>query len=289
VTTLLGQAAVSGLLIGGVYALVALGLTLIFGVLRIINFAHGALMMLAMYATFFLWSVGGVDPYLGALVVGPAFFLVGAAIQRVVIQPNLGAPESSQLLLTLGLALFLENGALALLGAEPRSLRLPYGARPYLLGEAVVSVPRLIAFVASIGVAAGLWLFLKATDTGKAIRAAAEERDGALLVGIDVRRLYTLAFGLGAAVVALAGALVTPFLYVAPDVGDGFNTLAFVVVVLGGMGSFPGALVGGLLVGLVESLGAALLPGSLKQLPIFGLFVLVLLLRPSGLLGRARG
>jgi branched-chain amino acid transport system permease protein len=289
VSTLLWQATVSGVLIGGVYALVALGLTLIFGVLRIINFAHGALMMLGMYATFFLHVHAGLDPYLAVLVVGPLFFLVGVALERGVIAPNLDAPESNQLLLTLGVALFLENGALALFGADPRSLRLSYLGRGILLGDAVVNVPRLIAFAGSVVLAIGLWLFLKRTDTGKAIRAAAEEREGAQLVGIDIRRLYTVAFGLGTAVVAVAGGLVTPFLYVAPDVGDVFNILAFVIVVLGGMGSFIGALLGGFLVGLAESLGAAILPGSLKQLPIFALFVLVLLFRPSGLFGRGRG
>jgi branched-chain amino acid transport system permease protein len=157
-----------------------------------------------------------------------------------------------------------------------------------LLGEAVVNVPRLIAFGGSVALAVGLWLLLKHTDIGKAIRAAAEEREGAQLVGIDIRRLYAIAFGLGTAVVAVAGALVTPFLYVAPDVGDVFNILAFVIVVLGGMGSFIGALLGGFLVGLAESIGAAILPGSLKQLPIYALFVLVLLFRPNGLFGRGR-
>jgi len=289
VSTLLWQATVSGVLIGGVYALVALGLTLIFGVLRIINFAHGALMMLGMYATFFLHVHGGLDPYLSLLVVGPLFFLVGVVLERGVIAPNLNAPESNQLLLTLGVALFLENGALALFGADPRSVRLGYLGRGLLLGDAVVNVPRLIAFVGSVALALGLWLFLKHTDTGKAIRAAAEEREGAQLVGIDIRRLYALAFGLGTAVVAVAGGLVTPFLYVAPDVGDVFNILAFVIVVLGGMGSFIGALLGGFLVGVAESIGAAVMPGSLKQLPIFALFVLVLLFRPNGLFGRGRG
>ena len=288
-STLLWQACASGILIGGVYALVALGLTLIFGVLRIINFAHGALMMLGMYATFYLHALAGIDPYLSVLIVGPLFFLVGVAFERGLIEPNLAAPESNQLLLTLGVALFLENGALALFGADPRSLRLPYGSRSLLLGEAVLNVPRLVAFGGSVALAVALWLFLKHTDTGKAIRAAAEEREGARLVGIDIRRLYAVAFGLGAAVVAVAGSLVTPFLYVAPDVGDTFNILAFVIVVLGGMGSFIGALLGGFLVGLTESLGAALLPGSLKQLPIFALFVLVLLFRPNGLFGRGRG
>ena len=285
-STLLGQAVVSGLLIGGVYALVALGLTLIFGVMRIINFAHGTLMMLGMYATFFLYTVAGVDPYLSVLVVGPAFFLVGVAIERGVIEPNLGAPESNQLLLTLGIALFLENAALALFSADYRSIRVPWAARSFLLGDAVVNLPRLIAFGCSVALAVGLWLFPKHTDTGKAIRAAAEEREGALLVGIHIRRLSAVAFGIGSAVVAVAGSLVTPVLYVAPDVGDVFNILAFVIVVLGGMGSFVGALLGGLLVGVAESLGAAVLPGSLKQLPIFVLFVLVLLFRPTGLFGR---
>jgi branched-chain amino acid transport system permease protein len=287
--TLLWQAAVSGLLAGGVYALVALGLTLVFGVLRIVNFAHGALMMLGMYATFFLWSLGGVDPYLSLLVVGPLFFVVGLLLERGVIAPNRDAPEANQLLLTLGLALFLENAVLALFSPDPRTLRLPHLSRALLLGDAVVNIPRAIAFGASVALAVALWLFLRHTDTGRAIRATAEEREGALLVGIDIRRLQAIAFGLGAALAAVAGALVTPFLYVAPDVGDIFNILAFVIVVLGGMGSFLGALVGGLLVGLAESVGAALLPGSLKQLPIFALFVLVLLFRPTGLFGRRVG
>jgi branched-chain amino acid transport system permease protein len=286
VSTLLWQACVSGVLIGGVYALVALGLTLVFGVLRIINFAHGSLMMLGMYATFFLHSLAGVDPYLSVLLVGPAFFLVGLVIERGVIEPNLAAPESNQLLLTLGLALFLENAALALFGADYRSLRLDYASRVLYLGDAVVNLSRLIAFGGSVALAVALWLFLRHTDTGKAIRAAAEEREGAVLVGIPIRRLYAVAFGIGAAVVAVAGSLVAPFLYVAPDVGEVFNILAFVIVVLGGMGSFVGALVGGVLVGLAESLGGAVLPGSLKQLPIFVLFVLVLLFRPTGLFGR---
>jgi branched-chain amino acid transport system permease protein len=203
-----------------------------------------------------------------------------------VIEPNLGAPESNQLLLTLGIALFLENAALALFSPDYRSIRVPWTARSFLLGDAVVNLPRLIAFGCSVALAVSLWLFLKHTDTGKAIRAAAEEREGALLVGIHIRRLSAVAFGIGSAVVAVAGSLVTPFLYVAPDVGDVFNILAFVIVVLGGMGSFVGALLGGLLVGVAESLGAAVLPGSLKQLPIFVLFVLVLLFRPTGLFGR---
>jgi branched-chain amino acid transport system permease protein len=285
-STVLWQASVSGLLIGGVYALVALGLTLIFGVMRIINFAHGSLMMLGMYATFFLYTGAGVDPYLSVLLVGPAFFVVGVLLERCVIGPNRTAPESNQLLLTLGVALFLENAALAAFSPDYRSIRLAWASRAFLVGEAVVNLPRLLAFACAIVLALGLWLFLGHTDVGKAIRAAADEREGAVLVGIDIRRLHAVAFGIGSALAAVAGSLVTPFLYVAPDVGDVFNIFAFVIVVLGGMGSFVGALLGGLLVGLAESLGAAVLPGSLKQLPIFALFVLVLLFRPTGLFGR---
>jgi branched-chain amino acid transport system permease protein len=283
--TLLWQACVSGVLIGGVYALVALGLTLVFGVMRIINFAHGTMMMLGMYATFFLHVHLGVDPYLSVFLVGPFFFLVGMAVERGVIEPNIDAPESNHLLLTLGVALVLENAALAAFSPDYRSLRTPYATRTFLLGDAVVNVARLIAFGCSVALAVGLWLFLKHTDAGKALRAAAEEREGAQLQGIDIRRLYAMAFGLGSGVAAVAGSLVAPFLYVAPDVGEVFNIIAFVVVVLGGMGSFVGALLGGLVVGLAESLGAAVLPGSLKQLPIFVLFVLILLFRPTGLLG----
>lgn len=285
-SALLWQACVSGVLMGGVYALVALGLTLVFGVLRIVNFAHGTLMMLGMYATFFLYTAAGVDPYLSVFLVGPAFFLVGLLLERGLVEPNRGAPESNLLLLTLGIALFLENGALAAFSPDYRSLRVPYLARSVLLGDAVASLPRLVAFGSSVVLAVGLWLFLRRTDTGRAIRAAAEDREGALLVGIDIRRIYGVAFGIGASLAAVAGSLVAPFLYVAPDVGDVFNILAFVIVVLGGMGSFAGALVGGVVVGLAESLGAAVLPGSLKQLPIFALFVLILLFRPTGLAGR---
>ena len=220
------------------YGLVACGLSLIFGVLRIINFAHGAVMMLGMYTTYWLFTLLKVDPYLSIVVTGPAFFVLGMVIQRTVIEPNRVAAEHNQLLLTLGLALF---------------------------------------------------AFLRTTDVGKAIRALAEEPEGALLMGIDVGRIRAVAFGIGSGCVAVAGALVTPFFYVAPDVGESFNIMAFVVVVLGGMGNFVGALLGGFIVGLAESLGATLLPGSLKQLVVFALFVLVLLFRPAGLFGGGRG
>ena len=285
---LLLQAVVSGLLLGGVYGLVASGLSLVFGVLRIINFAHGAVMMLAMYATYWLFTLTGIDPYLSIVVTGPLFFLIGMVIQRVVIEPNRFAAEHNQLLLTLGLALFLENLALVLWQGDFRSVRPSYAGASFVVGEALVEVPRLIACGGAIVMALALFAFLRLTDVGKAIRALSEEPEGAMLMGIDVGRIRAVAFGIGSGCVAVAGALVTPFFYVAPDVGESFNIIAFVVVVLGGMGNFVGALLGGFIVGLAESLGATLLPGSLKQLVVFGLFVLVLLFRPAGLFGGGR-
>jgi branched-chain amino acid transport system permease protein len=286
---LLLQAAVSGILLGGVYGLVASGLTLIFGVLRIINFAHGAVMMLAMYASYWLFQLYGVDPYLSIVVTAPLFFLIGAGIEKALIEPNRHAAEHNQLLLTRGLALFVENLALVLWQGDFRTLRVPYVNQAYMIGDVLVELPRLIAAAGAVLIAVALFVFLRTTDLGKAIRALAEEPEGAMLVGIDVARIRAVAFGIGAACAAVAGALITPFFYVAPDVGESFNIMAFVVVVLGGMGNFVGALLGGVIVGLAESLGAAVLPGSLKQLVVFVIFVFVLLFRPQGLFGGARG
>jgi branched-chain amino acid transport system permease protein len=231
----------------------------------------------------------GLDPYLSVLVTAPVFFGAGVAIQRIVIEPNRDAAEHNQLLLTLGLALFLENLALVLWQGDFRTLRVPYASASIFIADTLVEVPRLIAAGGAVVIAVALYGFLRGTILGKAIRALAEEREGAMLVGIDVSRIRSVAFGIGSACVAVAGALVTPFFYIAPDVGESFNIMAFVVVVLGGMGNFLGALVGGLIVGLAESLGAAFLPGSLKQLVVFLIFVLVLLFRPEGLFGGARG
>lgn len=286
-TSFLLQTLINGVLIGGVYALVALGLNIIFGVMKIINFAHGSLMMLAMYATFWLFRDLAIDPYVSLMITVPVMFLVGASVQRLLVKPMINAPEHNQLLLTLGLSMFLEQGALVLWKAEPRVLKLTYTDSAVYLAGASIGVTRVVAFVLAILFSAIVFWVLRRTDTGKALRAAAEERDGAALSGIPVGRIYTLAFGLGTACVGAAGTLVTPFLYVVPTVGDVFNVTAFIVVVLGGMGNPVGALVGGLIIGVIESLSAALLPGSLKQLITFAVFAAILFFKPEGILGRS--
>jgi len=280
------QAVVSGLLIGGVFALIALGLTLIFGVMKIINFAHGDFLMLGMYAAFFLSVMAGLDPYVSALLCLPLFFALGWAVQACLIRPVLAAPENIQILVTVGLSLVLQNTALFLFSADFQSLRVAYGATTFAVGGVSISYVRLVACAVSLSAAAGVFLFLSKTDTGKALRACAEQKTGSMAVGIDVERMYRIAFGLGIACVALAGALMTPFFYIAPQVGLPFTLVAFVTVVLGGLGSVPGALLGGLIIGLVESLGEVLLPTpSMKQMATYSLFLLILLVRPQGLMG----
>lgn len=280
----LAQVLITGVLMGGIYGLIAVGLTLIFGVMNIVNFAHGTFMMLAMYLTFWLWKLYGLDPYLAALVVAPALFLVGAAVQYVLVERIIDAPPHNQLLLTLGISLFLMNAAQVVWTSDFRSIQTQYTGVALYAGDLAVSVPRLLAFAAAIVVNTSLFLLLKHTDFGKAIRAASEEREGAALVGIDLRRIRIATFGLGVALVAIGGAVITPFFHINPDVGETFTLLAFIVVVLGGLGNAAGALVAGLVVGVAEAIGAIVLPGSLKQLLIFFVFVLFLAFRPTGIL-----
>ena len=293
----LRQAIVTGLLIGGVFGLVAMGLTLIFGVLDIINFAHGALLTIGMYITFVLFDRFGIDPYLAILVTVPALFLIGAVIHRTIIHPARNAPAHNQLLLTLGLALFIENLMLVIFSATPRSIRLDYGRGLTEIGPLAIDFPihiagttitltKLAAFVFAVVLATLLYLLLNRTTLGKAIRATAQNKDGARLVGISTDRISLITFGLGVACVGAAAALVLPFLAVDPLIGNTFNITAFVIVVLGGMGSIPGALLGGLIIGLTQELGVVFAPSSTKLLGVFFVFILVLLLRPQGLLGK---
>ncbi|MCZ8317108.1 branched-chain amino acid ABC transporter permease [Phreatobacter sp.] len=279
------EAVLNGLLTGAVYALVALGLTLVYGVLHIINFAHGAMLTLAMFAVLVVHLGLGLDPYLAILPLTPLFFGIGYAMQRFVISPASRNDDGAILLVTLGLSIVLENLLLAIFRSDTRSLTLDYSFSVVDLGFALLSLPRVIGFGVAILVAAALWAILALTDTGKAIRAVAREKLGASLVGIDVNHIYAVTFGLGAATLAVAACLLMPSFYVNPRVGNAFVLVAFTVVVLGGMGSIPGALVGGLFIGVVESLCGLYLGESLGQIGIFLIFILVLLFRPTGLFG----
>ena len=278
-------AILNGLMTGAVYALVALGLTLIYGVLHIINFAHGALLTAAMFAAFFANRWLGLDPYVAAVLLTPLFFVLGYALQRFVIGPAAHGEDRNILLVTLGLAVVIENALLFAFRADTRTLDLPYGFDTIQVGPAFLAVPRVIAFGAVIAVTLALWLVMRFTDTGRAIRAVAKEKLGAQLAGIDVAHIYAVTFGLGTACLAVAACLLIPSYYVNPSAGNAFVLIAFTIVVLGGMGSVAGALVGGLFVGAVESLSGLWLGESLGQIGIFIMFILVLLLRPSGLFG----
>ncbi len=290
------QAGLSGLLIGGVYGLVALGLTMIFGVLEIINFAHGALMTVGLYLTFVLFDSFGIDPYLGLFIVIPTLFVLGLIVYRVIIHPAREAPHHNQLLLTLGLTLIIENALLLAFTATPESIRLPYARGEVNLGlftldfplrifGATVQMPQLIAFTGSLVLTAILYLLIQRTDLGRAIRATAQDRDGAALVGINTNMINAITFGIGTACVGAAAALVLPFFRVEPTAGSIFNITAFVIVVLGGMGNALGALIGGLIIGLTQEMSLIFFPGSSKLIGVFVIFIVVLLFRPQGILG----
>jgi branched-chain amino acid transport system permease protein len=282
---LLLPAVLNGVTTGAVYALIALGLTLIYGVLHIINFAHGSLLMLALYAAFFLYTLAGVDPYIALFLLMPAFFALGYVLQRFVIQPAGHGRDENILLVTLGLAIIIDNLALWLWTSTTRTIDIWYAFEVVDLRVAFIPLPKVIAFFGALALAALLWVLIAFTDLGKAIRAVAREREGARLVGIRVEHVYAMTFGIGTAVVAAAACLLLPTFYVTPQVGYAFVLVAFTTVVLGGMGSFVGALVAGLLLGIVEALCGLYLGESLGQIGIFAIFILILLFRPVGLFG----
>lgn len=279
-------AILNGLTMGAIYALVALGLTLIYGVLHIINFAHGALLMLALYGAFFLNRFLGVDPYVASLVIVPALFIIGYSLQRGIIARAGHGNDENILLVTLGIAIVLENLAVFFWGADTLTVETPYSFKTVDLGVADIAVPKAVGFGATVVIVAALSLLMTQTDLGRAIRAIAKERRGAQLVGIDVDRIFAISFGIGTACVGAAACLLLPFFYVNPRVGQTFVLIAFTVVVLGGMGSFVGALLGGLIIGVTESLGGLFLGESLGQVTIFVIFIGILLFRPTGLLGQ---
>ncbi len=282
------QACLSGLFMGSVYALIGIGFTLVFGVTNIVNFAHGHLVMGAMYVTYLLFKIAKVDPYVSLVVVLPLFFALGALLYKVVIQRIVEAPHAAHMMVTLGLLIFFENVANFFFGGDLRGITTTYTTSSFIVGDVSIPIARLGAAAVSLAAVVVLALFLHRTSLGKAIRASANNREGAALVGIDVGRVYLISFSLGTAAAALAGAVIVPFSLVSPFVGNEFILKAFVIAVLGGLGSVAGALVGGLLIGFVEALSSLYISASLGNAIVFAILIAVLLYRPWGIFGQAR-
>lgn len=273
-----------GVLLGGIYSLASVGLNLIFGVIRIVNFAQGEFLMLGMYATYALFVLLRLDPYLAVFIVCPLLFAFGAIVQRLVLQPLQNEPMM-QVFATFGLLIFLENVVLTVTRGASLSVRIDLASLTIPVGTMQVSVVRLIALAAATAVVIGLQMLLARTLIGKAIRAVAQDRKAARLMGIDVERTYVITFGIGAALTGLAGVLLTPIYTLQPQIGANFIVAAFAVVVLGGLGSVTGAYIGGFIVGITESFAGFYLDPALKHAVWFMVFIVMLIVRPSGLFG----
>lgn len=283
------QTLVNGLLTGSIYSLVAIGLTLIYGVMIILNFAHGEFLMLGMYVAFWMFTLFGMDPYLSIPVAAILIFALGALIQSGLVQRVLDAHPLNQIILLLGVSTLIIGLVQFFWTAEPRAIHVSYETEVFVLGSMRFSIPRTIAFFAAMIISLALYLFLQHTRTGAAIRAVSQSRVGAMLMGINVKYTYLLTFGIGAAVTAIGGVLLTPNYRMIPTVGQGYAVTAFVVVVLGTMGNFIGAFLGGLIIGLVEAFAGFFLGGDVKIVASMLVFILILLFKPAGLFGGKKG
>jgi branched-chain amino acid transport system permease protein len=277
---------VAGVLTGAVYGLMALGLSVIFGVMRIVNFAHGEMMVLGMYAAYLINRQTGLDPMLSMPLVALALFAFGYLLQRGLINRYITRPDHEQFLLLLAIAIVLTSSTLMAFGPDARNVVLDYGFDSYEVGGLLLDKVRVLSAVGAVVGVAVLWGFFRFTRTGKAIRACADNYLGAEVVGLDVRRLYAVTFGIGAACVGAAGSLMLLIVDVQPYLATDYTLLAFVIVILGGLGSMPGALLGGLMVGVSEALSGFFIMPSMKSMFSFALLIIVLLVRPQGLLGR---
>ena len=277
---------VSGLLTGLVYGLMALGLSVIFGVVRVVNFAHGEMMTVAMYLAIVAFNAFGLDPLVMVIPLAGVLFALGYALQAGIINPFINRPEHSQFILLVAVALIIVNLLLIVFGPDARSVQTSYSFDSFALGALIVDATKVYAAGVSVLIAAALFAFFRFAPLGKAIRACADNYTGALVVGLDIKRLYALTFGIGAACVGAAGAMLVLLIDVTPALGPAYTLLAFVIVITGGLGSMPGALLGGVLIGLTEALAGLLFTPSAKSMFSFGLLVLVLLFRPQGLLGK---
>jgi branched-chain amino acid transport system permease protein len=278
--------AISGLLTGLVYGLMALGLSVIFGVIRVVNFAHGEMMTIAMYIAILLFSAFNLDPLVMIVPIAAVLFALGYLMQACFINPFINRPEHSQFILLVAVAIIMVNGLLIIFGPDARSVQTSYAYDSFQLGPLIVDATKVYAGIAAIAVAAALFAFFRFSYLGQAIRACADNYIGALVVGLDVKRLYALTFGLGAACVGAAGAILVLIIDVTPPLGPAYTLLAFVIVITGGLGSMPGALLGGILIGMTEALAGLFFTPSAKSMFAFGILVLVLLFRPQGIMGR---
>lgn len=279
---------ISGVLTGLVYGLMALGLSVIFGVARVVNFAHGEMMTLAMYASVILFSAFELNPFIAVLPVAALFFVLGYGLQRWIVNPFVTRPEHTQFMLLLAIAIILTNGQLIFFGPDARSVRLESFLESIELGALLIDRGKLYAALVALSTAAALFSFFRFTRSGTAIRACADNWLGAKVVGLNVKQLYALAFGLGSVCVAVAGCMMILLVDLTPSIGPGYTLLAFVIVIVGGLGSMNGALLGGVLIGLSEALAGLFILPSAKSMFSFALLIVVLLLRPRGLLGGRR-
>jgi branched-chain amino acid transport system permease protein len=283
---LIVNVAIAGVLTGLVYGLMALGLSVIFGVVRVVNFAHGEMMTIAMYAAAALFAAFRLDPFLAVLPVAAGFFVLGYAMQAGLINPFITRPEHSQFMLLVAVAIIMVNALLMIFGPDARNVQVDYQLESFEIGRILVDKARLYAALTALAAAAALFAFFRFSLPGKAIRACADNYLGAKVVGLNVKRLYALTFGLGSACVAVAGCAMVLLVDVTPPLGPYYTLLAFVIVIVGGLGSMTGALLGGVLIGVSEALAGLFIAPSAKSMFSFGLLILVLLLRPQGLLGR---
>jgi branched-chain amino acid transport system permease protein len=281
----LGQLVISGALVGSIYALMSIGLTLIFGVLRIVNFAHGEFLMIAMYGAWAITRLLGLNPYVAAIAVVPAMFLFGAIVYRLIVNPALDKPHLVVVFATMALSIFMQNVALMIMTADLMDVP-PIFSHSITLGPIYLKVELLLGFVITIVCTAALQWMIKTTYLGKAIRATVQDGEAAMLMGIPVPRIFLITFAGGSALVGLAGCAMMPLFSVFPTVGLNFVLIAFVIVVLGGMGSIEGALLGGICVGVVQSLSSYYVAPAFGQLFFFALFLIVMIFRPNGLLGQ---
>ena len=278
---------IQGVLSGLVYGLMALGLSVIFGVVRVVNFAHGEFAVLAMYCAFVLFGLAGVDPIIASIPLAIAFFVLGYAMQRGMVQPFVTRPQHEQFILLVGVALVITNGLLLVFGPESKHVDLPYSFDSYTVAGVLIDKVRVYGAAAALAVTAALFAFFRFTSTGTAIRASADNLTGAAVVGLDVKRLYAISFGLGLACVGAAGSIMMALTDMTPMLAPSLTLLAFTIVIVGGLGSMTGALAGGLLIGVAEAVASLVVSPAIKSMVSFGLLVLVLALRPQGLFGKA--